>query len=270
MTGVLRVAVVAVVMSSCAEPPCFTCDDAGVSGLEPKAMDASVVDASVPDASVTLPTSSLLACTIAKQNCNVGEACAAKDLSLAGACFAGFCDVVRQECPADQRCTHVRVGRIGVRQCVPSGTVNETGACANDSVCARGLRCVDGTCRRYCHETSHCGRSQVCSSFAVVAPEGEIALTCRTFPACDPFGPACLVGQNCTLLSNGPICLSAGTVAIGQPCSVPNAACAAGLQCLVTNGQSRCEPLCNLDGGTPQCAVGACQPIGTTGFGSCR
>lgn len=222
------------------------------------------------DAGLRTRPSSLQPCTRGQTTCPASERCAVQELSLAAACFFGDCDVVAQDCASGFKCAHVREGRAAVRRCVPDGSRDDGAACTAADECAKGSRCVEGTCARYCDSTTHCGAFQICARLVVLAPEGELALTCRPLTRCDPFQPVCRTGQ-CSLTSQGPVCLPAGTLPLHAPCRLSEANCGPGLHCLLdATGRGACAPLCNLDGGAPSCTSGACRALQTSGFGTCQ
>lgn len=268
MTRRLAPAVLSLLCCTPGPLPCDDCvgqEDAAVSGAAGEGGQVEPLDAGL----VTRP-SSLLPCTRGQTTCPPGERCAVKELALSAACFSGDCDVVAQDCAPGFKCTHLREGRQAVRRCVPDGARADEATCTTADECARGLRCVEGVCARYCDSTTHCGAFQVCARLVVLAPEGELALTCRTLPACDPFQPVCRTGQ-CSLTSQGPLCLPAGSLPLHAACRLSEATCGPGLHCLLdAAGRGTCEPLCNLDGGTPACTSGACRPLQSSGFGSCQ
>ncbi|WP_223633379.1 hypothetical protein [Corallococcus sp. EGB] len=232
------------------------------------------------------------ACNVPRQEgCAAGQDCLYTDLADGGTgsqCFAGACDVVRQDCPSGQRCTYVGLdGGSTERQCVAAGTATEGAPCllANSppgqtyDTCAAGLYCKDESqadggaaffCRKLCHATSDCGSGE-CNTVLRLPGTRELPLVCGPASArCDPFAQDCESPLGCYPASNGPVCAGQGTLAEGAACEFSNQ-CSPGSTCVMTNGHGTCRTLCRTAGGSPGCANGAtCRAINNnSGVGAC-
>lgn len=86
---------------------------------------------------------------------------------------AAMCDEVTSGgCAAPLRCAF---RCASAWSCFAAGGVLEGGACSpdlDDSMCARGLGCVAGVCRRYCHLAMDCKADQMCKALFSVPDAG--------------------------------------------------------------------------------------------------
>ncbi|MDP3157356.1 MAG: hypothetical protein Q8N23_32080 [Archangium sp.] len=218
-------------------------------------------------------------CNIGSQNCQPGESCMLTNTMGATACFPGTCDVVTQNCPtASDKCSYAALPDGGTgRVCAPAGNIGEGGACgAGADLCAKGLVCINGTCSKYCYQTSNCtaATNGQCVGVVQIGGTAELPTTCINIASCDPLLQNCpMAAEACSLTQSGPGCIPAGNVAIGADCRMGN--CVKGAACLGTQAAASCRPFCNLDGGMPTCASGACGGLRDSNmvvqpFGACQ
>ncbi|MFT3710177.1 MAG: hypothetical protein QM817_21330 [Archangium sp.] len=202
-------------------------------------------------------------CDVMAQNCTgAGESCLYIDLNGNGRCFTGTCDVVTQNCPtATDKCSYAFLPDGGsARACAPAGSKTEGQSCgptADD--CAKGLICVNGSCRKFCYTDNNCGGGlNICGNLVQVPNSPEMPATCVMLQACDPLLQNCPAMQGCALTVNGPACLPEGNVANGGMCG-QMAGCVKGSTCLgPSTSMLTCHSFCNLDGGAPNCPTGQC------------
>lgn len=218
-------------------------------------------------------------CSIGSQNCRPGESCMYSNAMGATSCFPGVCDVVTQNCPtASEKCSYAGFADGGTgRVCAPAGNIAEGQACAMGSdLCARGLVCISGTCAKYCYQTSNCtaATNGQCVGVVQIGGTAELPTTCINIASCDPLLQNCpMTAQACSLTQSGPGCIQAGNVAIGASCTMGN--CVKGAVCIGDQTAANCRAFCNLDGGMPACATGACNGVANAGgmpfpFGACQ
>lgn len=220
------------------------------------------------------------ACNVQSQTCTgAGEQCMPIDTSTAS-CFTAECNTVAQDCPNDGACVIAPSGGTVdslTRLCVPAGTKARGEACNEQMVeCAKGLQCFQGTCQKFCNRTNDCDPGGSCAFFVGFqgAPFGSFV--CFHPTTCDLYAQDCSPATDaCFLLENGPGCAPHGTTAVGANCSNLNE-CVKGSQCVggAPGSQPACRSFCNLDGGTPSCASGTCNPLAnaqgaSSGFGGC-
>lgn len=137
--------------------------------------------------------------------------------------------------------------------CFPAGEKLYGQECAGVGACAEGM-CMDlnGTgsrCYRFCKTEIHCQGE--------VAPEGKpytgacsklsnaSYMVCELsveYDTCDLLAPSCPDGKGCYVIAGqySPVCLPAGTAALGGSCDAPNS-CAGGLVCI----NKVCHALCD-------------------------
>ncbi|XXF80685.1 hypothetical protein P2318_13305 [Myxococcaceae bacterium GXIMD 01537] len=228
-----------------------------------------------------------------QQGCDAGASClyAALPGGVTGSrCFEATCDVVRQDCPAGQRCTYVLSNGVRSRQCVQEGVSEEGDPCSlagtspaqTFDTCKKGLYCVDrpagdaGTtfvCQRFCHATTQCSAPQECNEVLRLSDTEELPLACGAASTrCDLLAQDCADPLACyPSASRGTaVCAGAGALAEGATCDFSNQ-CAKGSACVGTGSERACRKVCRHPTGEPGCPSGTtCQPLAAfTGMGAC-
>lgn len=232
-----------------------------------------------------------LGCDVASQDCGVdGGSClwtsATPDGGLGTACFAGACDVVKQDCPQGRQCTYVLNGTVASRACVAEGQKDAGESCSPGTLaqsCMTGLVCVgsqggaDPRCVRYCYRDADCPSGDACLGTISIAGTLEVPLYCRPpYAKCDLAAQNCQVqGEGCYPSTVGNVCLPAGSGAVGQPCNglIPNECVRAALCGRPPSAtQDTCLAICANPGhscGGPSDA-GLCNPLlGIPDAGAC-
>jgi len=195
------------------------------------------------------------------------------------------CNPVTQlGCAPGEKCAFIldsvdpTLGHVG---CAPDGTADIGEACVDATVvgqtddCLAGGDCYRGTCHDICTTVSDDCVDGLCVTFvdALGNPiDIEICL-----PSCDLLLQDCPgAGEGC-YIAGEPVCVGAGTVPTGDPCSFANS-CLPGNICIGSAGDYRCRSVCGpwmdcLDamGSPTTCACGdivacgadeICFPIG--------
>lgn len=225
-------------------------------------------------------------CDVAAQTgCEVGAVClrgVLADGGLGNLCFSGECDPVAQNCPEGNRCAYVRHDHVTSRRCIPAstGTVAEGGACQSVATaegdfydtCAPGLSCTDRstssgattfTCQRLCHGGEQCTAPRDCIDVLRFEGSNERPRVCGTpGSACDVLARDCTDSRGCyPSPRSGGVCVTAGTLAEGQPCAYVND-CQEGSACVKNGTGLVCRRLCRAPSGSPGCDSGqTCQPL---------
>ncbi|HYO52625.1 hypothetical protein [Archangium sp.] len=231
-------------------------------------------------------------CDVARQQgCDAGALCLRGVLEDGGQdnrCFPGECDPVARDCPAGNKCTYVRQGSATSRRCVPEGTVVEGGACQSTATpegdfydtCEAGLYCTDQTapdggtaftCRKFCHGSEQCTAPGDCIEVLHFSGSDELPRVCgEAGPACELLARGCANGLGCyPSPRSGPVCVTAGAVEDGSPCTYSND-CRPGSACVKNGAGLVCRRLCRAPAGEPGCASGRCEPLQDfAGVGAC-
>jgi hypothetical protein len=190
------------------------------------------------------------------------------------------CDLLGPACAdSSQRCYPLI---DGTNVCARPGAVPRLGACTNTfgnpPECAAQNVCLYGQCIEYCNRD---GGAPACTSGPCGNAEGMPWGICLQGAACDPLFVSCdsfLTTMSCYPVGTGTksVCAPAGSVATGAACTTVLGAtpeCVAGSVCLnvgTSGGTTRkCTQVCNVDGGFPTCASGACQQGSGVPFGLC-
>ncbi len=228
---------------------------------------------------------------VAQQGCDAGVLCLGGMLADGGTgnqCFPGECDPVAQDCPEGSKCAYMRQGSATERRCVPEGTVEEGGACQSTATpegdfydtCRAGLHCTDQPgedggvvffCRRFCHEDARCTALQACVEVLRFQGSEELPRVCgEPEPRCDLLSRDCASPRGCyPTPSSGAVCVTAGTMEDGTPCTYSND-CQPGSACVRGGAGLECRRLCRYPTGAPGCTQGHCEPLrGYTDTGAC-
>jgi hypothetical protein len=232
------------------------------------------------------------ACDVTRQQgCDAGALCLRGVLEGGGQgnrCFPGECDPVAQNCPTGKKCTYVRQGSTTSRQCVPDGTVTESGTCQSTATpegnfydtCKAGLYCTDqavadgGTtflCRKFCHGNEQCTAPSECIEVLRFAGSDELPRVCGVpGPRCELLVQGCASGLGCyPSPTSGPVCVTAGATAEGAACTYSND-CQPGSACVKDGAGLVCRRMCRSPSGEPGCATGRCEPLQDfAGVGAC-
>lgn len=229
-----------------------------------------------------------------QQGCATGESCLYTPLADGGTgsrCFAGACDVVRQDCASGQRCTYVLENGMRARACVDEGTSGEgepcslsgTSATRTFDTCKKGLYCVDtpgpdgGTsfvCQRFCDDASQCTAPQECNEVLRLTDTQELPLACgAAAPRCDLLAQDCASPLGCypSTSRGAAVCAGSGSAGDGMGCDFSNQ-CTRGSACVGASSTARaCRKLCKLPSGEPSCPSGTtCQALADyPGVGAC-
>ncbi|WP_245919297.1 hypothetical protein [Melittangium boletus] len=220
-----------------------------------------------------------------QRGCATGEACMRGQLEDGGqgnVCFAGECDVVAQNCAAGSRCTYVSQGNVTSRRCVPAstGTVDEGGNCQSIATtegdfydtCKAGLACTASptsgggtapyTCKRFCHGGDQCAAPSDCVEVMHFTGSNELPRVCGAPGAsCDVLTQGCTSPLGCyPSPKSGSVCVTAGTLADGQPCTYSND-CGPGSACVKDGVGLVCREMCRAPSGSPACSSGRCEPL---------
>lgn len=189
----------------------------------------------------------------------------------------GECDLLRQDCPAEDACRWVMPagdedGDL-TALCEPGGTIGVGQACTRPN-CASGLVCVEGFCREYCCD----GENGDCSAGSICVPTGRERQVgfCLPDTGCDPLdGSGCEEGQACYLTRGGGTCFDAGSVAFGEACGRVNDCVPGGVCANRDDGEYICRQACMPAMRGADCAnpdTETCQRIssaGTSELGVC-
>lgn len=282
------------------------CDDPQTNGPDASTPEDSGSDGGVKDGGEPPPPPpdggggtdagyvSSFTCDVSGQlGCATGESCFYTDLQDGGtgsACFAGACDVVRQDCPSGQRCTYGVANGARSRMCVQDGASNEGDPCSLSGgsgaqtfdTCKKGLYCIDTSggegaptfqCQRFCHATAQCGAARECNEVLRLSDTGERPLVCgEPSPKCDLLAQDCASPLGCypSETPGAAVCTGIGPRADGQACDFSNQ-CARGSACVGSGTPRVCRPLCRTSSGGPGCASGTtCQALTDyPGVGAC-
>ncbi|QRO01321.1 hypothetical protein JRI60_20990 [Archangium violaceum] len=235
----------------------------------------------------------LSGCDVARQQgCDAGSLCLRGFLEDGGQgnrCFpADECDLVAQNCPEGDKCTYVRQGSTTSRRCVRDQMVEEGGACQSTATpeghfhdtCKAGLYCTDQTaadggttftCQRFCYGSAQCTAPRDCIEVLRFEGSDELPRVCgEPGPKCDLLAQGCASSLGCyPSTRSGPVCVPAGTVENGAPCTYSND-CRPGSACVRDGAGLVCRALCRTPSGTPGCESGRCEPLQDfPGVGAC-
>ena len=180
------------------------------------------------------------------------------------------CDpVLNLGCPEDSYCTFA--GSDGPL-CEVAGMQGYGEPCGGMDTCKEGV-CISlssseggALCYQICYAHSDCGEGNQCmqlqdSKYNVCSVGAKPNQKCNLLTQdCELGTDACYFDSN----ANEPICVTAGTLKVGQSCSGQPSDCAPGLTCLSTSGggwicrqfcnaEKGKEPMCDPEGPTPIC-----------------
>jgi hypothetical protein len=281
-SGVLILGLMAACRGDVTSPDAGTGTDSGV-----------FRDGGDSDGGPTDPGGGEAGCDVARQTgCEAGAVClrgVLGDGRLGTLCFPGECDPVAQNCPEGNRCAYVRRDNVTSRRCIPAGTVAEGGSCQSLATaegdfydtCAPGLSCTDRstssggstfTCQRFCYGGEQCTAPRDCIDVLRFEGSNERPRVCGDpGPTCDVLARECTNSRGCyPSPRSGGVCVTAGTIAEGQPCTYVND-CQEGSACVKEGASLVCRQLCRAPSGSPGCESGQhCLPLQDyTGVGVC-
>ncbi|MBI3184045.1 MAG: hypothetical protein HYZ28_18075 [Myxococcales bacterium] len=214
-------------------------------------------------------------CSVAAQDCDAGSCMHAGlvDGGQGTRCLVGACDLVRQDCPAGEKCSYVGDGGAFARGCTPEGSADLGQPCTgtpSSNTCKKGLICAlraqaDGgsasVCVRFCHSTADCASPQQCYVLVSIAGSDERPLVCGDPPpSCNPLAQDCArATDGCYPGPTGAACYVAGARSDTDACTFAND-CKKASTCVL--GQpSACRQLCRYPSGSPACSSGTCTKL---------
>jgi hypothetical protein len=281
------------------EPDASTQEDAGSSARDAGGDggtpgDGGDADSGTVDAGADAGRVSDFTCDVSgQQGCDAGASCHYATLTDGGTgsrCFAAPCDVVRQDCPAGQRCTYVLSNTTRGRACVEDGTSAEGDPCSlagssatqTFDTCAKGLYCVDtalgdgGTafqCQRFCHDSAQCTAQRECNEVLRLSGTEELPFVCGEASArCDLLAQDCASPLACypSKTRGTAVCAGIGGLGDGAACEFSDQ-CARGSACVGPQNARVCRKLCRHPSGEPSCPSGlTCQSLADfAGVGAC-
>lgn len=233
----------------------------------------------VPGALIVVPVELSMLCSVPAAGARCGEDQTCEDGECAplrtepGLCAFGAtpnCDLVLQDCPADQGCYEGRdASGNAMTFCGPSGMAAAGEACVAANDCAPGLVCLlSRVCARYCcPDADACPAGEVC-----VAASAERSGTCFRDRDCTVLPNAgCAATEMCLVLARDVTdCVPRGAGAEGAACASPFE-CGPDLLCVsATGGTAACRALCDVTGSSctsPLRCVGV--DVLPTGVGVC-
>lgn len=215
----------------------------------------------VPGQLVVVPVELSMMCSVPFAGARCGEDHTCLDGECAplgtepGLCAFGTapnCDVVVQDCPADQGCYPVADAAGVVRtQCSRAGLALLGGHCMYANDCAPGLVClVSNTCARLCcpDAVDSCRQDEAC-----IVPSADHPGICVHQDPCSLLpNAACAGGEMCIPISRTVNqCVARGTSGDGAAC-VDTSQCLPDYLCVTpsSSGSPVCRPLCRMSAGS--------------------